>query len=188
MPRLLAAGIAEARLPIIYFLMLEYLMKPIDYYDENDNTGERSFLFDREAKSMNFIMNYVHANSMKNIDLLDIGCGDGYFLGCLSKELGGKCALHGIDYSEFQLERAKKRVGDEATFKQVNLEDGIPYEDFTFDIIYAGELIEHLYNPDTFIREVFRILMNNGAFVVSTPNINNWLSRLVFPSGVYPIF
>jgi len=122
-----------------------------------------------------------------SINLLDIGCGDGFFLNCLSRDLSEKCTLHGIDYSEFQLERAKKKLS-EATFKHVNLEDGIPYDDNSFDVIFAGELIEHLFNPDTFVREVYRILKTNGIFVVSTPNINSWLSRLVFPLGVYPIF
>ena len=162
-------------------------MKPIDYYDETANTEERSFLFDRERKSTNIIMNYIHSNDMKSFNLLDIGCGDGYYLYCLSRDLSEKCTLHGIDYSEFQLERAKKKLS-EATFKYVNLEDGIPYDDISFDVVYAGELIEHLYNPDAFVREVYRILKNNGIFVVSTPNLNSWLSRLVFPLGVYPIF
>lgn len=162
-------------------------IKPINYYDESANTEERSFLFDREQKSMNIIMDYVQANDTKSLNLLDVGCGDGFFLDCLYRNLKKKCALHGIDYSEFQLERARKRLS-EATFKRANLEDGIPYNDCDFDIVYAGELIEHLYNPDTFVREVYRILKNNGVFVVSTPNINNWLSRLVFLLGSYPIF
>ncbi|MHA1280145.1 MAG: class I SAM-dependent methyltransferase [Candidatus Helarchaeota archaeon] len=162
-------------------------MKPINYYDTGDNTEERSFLFDRERKSMNYILKYLQSSDVKFINLLDVGCGDGFFLNSLSNEFKDNISLQGIDYSEFQLERAKKRSFD-ATFKRANLEDGIPYEDCSFDIIYSGEVIEHLYNPDGFVCEVYRILKNNGIFVISTPNINCWLSRLIFPLGVYPIF
>jgi 2-polyprenyl-3-methyl-5-hydroxy-6-metoxy-1,4-benzoquinol methylase len=164
-------------------------MKPIDYYNENVNTTtERSFLFDRERKSKNIIMDYILAkdkDSIDSINLLDIGCGDGFFLHCLSKEFSGD--LHGIDYSEYQLERAKKRSYN-ATFKRVNLEDGIPFEDCFFDIVYSGEVIEHLYNPDFFVGEVHRILKNDGVFVVSTPNLCSWVSRAIFPLGIYPIY
>jgi SAM-dependent methyltransferase len=165
-------------------------MKPINYYDSGINVEERNFLFDRERKSLNMILSCVHENNTNPINFLDIGCGDGYFLQCLSNELAGfdrNVVLQGIDYSDFQLDKAKKRPIN-ADFRQVNLEDGIPYEVCSFDIVYAGELIEHLYNPDAFIREVYRILKNNGLFVVSTPNLNNWLSRLIFPLGIYPIF
>jgi len=109
-----------------------------------------------------------------------------FFLHRWSDELGAGL-FQGIDYSEYLLEVAKKRSFD-ATFKRVNIEDGIPYEDCYFNVVYSGEVIEHLYNPDAFVREVYRILKNNGIFIVSTPNINSWLSRLVFPLGAYPIF
>jgi 2-polyprenyl-3-methyl-5-hydroxy-6-metoxy-1,4-benzoquinol methylase len=161
-------------------------MKSINYYDANANSEEKTRFSYCEQKSMNVIMDYVQVINTKIIKLLDVGCGDGFFLYRLSEELkGGK--LEGIDYSEYLLEAAKKRPF-EATFKHVNLEEGIPYEDCSFNVVYAGEVIEHLYNPDVFVREVYRVLKNNGIFIVSTPNINSWLSRLVFILGSYPIF
>lgn len=69
-------------------------MKSINYYDANANTEEKTRLSYCERKSMNIIMNYVHANDTKSINLLDIGCGDGFFLYRLSDELRGGTPRH----------------------------------------------------------------------------------------------
>jgi len=58
-------------------------MKPKNYYDANANTEEKTRLSYCERKSMNIIMNYVHANDKKSINLLDVGCGDGFFFASL---------------------------------------------------------------------------------------------------------
>ena len=61
----------------------------------------------------------------------------------------------------------------------MNLEK-LPYQDNTFDIVTCTEVIEHLEHYRETIREVFRVLTNNGTFVVSTPNILNLKSRIRF--------
>lgn len=162
-------------------------MKPIDYYEEGDNTEERRFLFERERKSLSIILKYLHSNNKEGINFLDIGCGDGYFLNSLSSSYNGKLFQLGIDYSVYQIKQVKNRSIN-VSLSQVNLEEGIPCTNCSFDIVYAGEVIEHLFNPDVFVREVYRILKIDGIFVISTPNINNWLSRLIFPLGSYPVF
>lgn len=167
---------------------MRYFLDPIDFYDEDTNNGDRnSSLVDREKKSIEIIINLFQTNNNKSLKILDIGCGGGLFLSVLSNELMENCLLYGIDYSEFQLEQAKEKLHN-ASFKRANIDNGIPYEDATFDVIYAGQLIEHLYNPDFFVREVNRVLKNNGVFILTTPNLNGWLSRLVFLLGIYPIF
>lgn len=49
--------------------------------------------------------------------------------------------------------------------------------DKKFDCIVATELIEHLENPFNFIRESTKILKDNGFIFVTTPNINNPVSK-----------
>lgn len=39
-----------------------------------------------------------------------------------------------------------------------------------FDVIVAGEIIEHLYNPGLFLENVKRHLTDNGIFILTTPN------------------
>ena len=46
----------------------------------------------------------------------------------------------------------------------------MPFEDNFFDYVVAGELLEHLDNPERFIDEAKRILKPGGWFALSTPN------------------
>lgn len=47
-----------------------------------------------------------------------------------------------------------------------------------FDVIIAGDIIEHLYNPGLFLQNMKKHLKREGILFISTPNIR---SRCVFP-------
>ena len=40
-----------------------------------------------------------------------------------------------------------------------------------FDVVYAGQVIEHTWRPDLIINECWRILKPNGILILDTPNI-----------------
>ncbi|MGH2870712.1 MAG: class I SAM-dependent methyltransferase, partial [Solirubrobacteraceae bacterium] len=69
-----------------------------------------------------------------------------------------------------------------------NLEEGIPYPDDSFDVVSAGEVIEHIYDPDRLLREARRILRPGGHVVLTTPNLQAWYNRALFVAGIQPIF
>jgi SAM-dependent methyltransferase len=52
------------------------------------------------------------------------------------------------------------------------------FPDAGFDLVLASHLIEHLNDPAAFVREVFRILVSGGYFLVTTPNISGFQARL----------
>jgi SAM-dependent methyltransferase len=51
-----------------------------------------------------------------------------------------------------------------------DIEKGLPYEDNFFDTVYLGEVIEHLHNPGMVLKEVRRVLKEDGVFIMDTPN------------------
>jgi SAM-dependent methyltransferase len=48
----------------------------------------------------------------------------------------------------------------------------------SFDTIVAGELIEHLENPSSFLRACRRILRDSGQLLITTPNPYHWTTVL----------
>jgi SAM-dependent methyltransferase len=112
--------------------------------------------------------------------ILDIGCGDGSFIIKFRKH----CDVFGIDISQKAIDLAKE-AGVNAHKVDISYEK-LPFENGYFDMVYMGDVIEHLLNPDFAIKEVFRVLRSNGFLILSTPNLASWLNRLLLLLGMQP--
>ena len=55
-----------------------------------------------------------------------------------------------------------------------------------FDLIFAGEVIEHIFNDRKFLKETHEHLKDNGLFVLTTPNLHYTLNRLLILLGFEP--
>lgn len=82
----------------------------------------------------------------------------------------------------FLLKKAKKVMGLDCDFDYQKLDNKQNYkkgnaEDFdfgiTFDVIFVGDLIEHLSNPGLFLKCCYENLGENGVLVLTTPNCFN---------------
>ena len=136
-----------------------------------------SKLEDRHLKVLEILQ------KLKAERFLDIGCGDGNFTKLMAKTCGAK-DVYGVDISEKGIEMSKKK-GIKA-FK-VNLdEEKLPFNDNYFDVVTALEVIEHLFDPDHFLEEVYRVLKPNGVFVLSTPNLAAIHNRIALLFGYQP--
>jgi len=95
--------------------------------------------------------------------LLDIGCGRGEFLhGFIECGVAG----YGVDQS-----RAAEHYCPDAVLKISDLEnDGIPYEDNFFDVVYSKSVIEHFYYPERMLAEMFRVLKPGGLAITLCPD------------------
>jgi SAM-dependent methyltransferase len=51
-----------------------------------------------------------------------------------------------------------------------NIEDTLPYQDNYFDTVYLGEVIEHIHNPGLVLKEIHRVMKEDGVFILDTPN------------------
>jgi len=57
-----------------------------------------------------------------------------------------------------------------------------------YDVIIAIEIIEHLENPWQFLREIRKLLRDGGLLVLSTPNVDSTLDRLIFLLDGHPFY
>ncbi|MDB3916014.1 class I SAM-dependent methyltransferase [Gammaproteobacteria bacterium] len=95
--------------------------------------------------------------------LLDFGCGRGEFLkGFIDMGVEG----HGVDFTN-----AAKKFCPNAEIKQADIEnDGLPYPDNYFDIVFSKSVIEHFHNPDILVKEIHRCLKPGGLAIILAPS------------------
>lgn len=115
--------------------------------------------------------------------LLDIGCGDGSFTVLLKEALKAK-EVFGIEIAPEVIGVLEKK-GIKAYRLDID-EQAFPFADDYFDVVYCGEIIEHLFNPDHLLKEVQRILKPGGKCIITTPNLAGWSNRLALLLGYQP--
>lgn len=108
--------------------------------------------------------------------ILDIGCGIGLFLK-IAREKGWD--TYGVDVSCKDIEYAKRNYNLNV-FKGT-IEDANYPNDF-FDVITMWDFIEHITDPLSCLKEVRRILKNDGMLFILTGNIESKEAR---EKGVY---
>jgi SAM-dependent methyltransferase len=111
--------------------------------------------------------------------VLDLGCRDG----ALTQAYAGENEIVGVDADREALAEAQK-LGIETRW--ADLDDALPFEDGSFDVVVAGELLEHLRDPRRVASEVLRVLRPGGTFVGSVPNAYRLKNRLRFLRGRKP--
>ena len=98
---------------------------------------------------------------------LDLGCGDG----AVSKWLLDRgYPITSLDFNELALSKARTRglpnvlLGD--------AEKPLPFADETFDLVFWGDVIEHVFDSEGVLREIHRVLKKGGEIVMSCPNVS----------------
>lgn len=128
-----------------------------------------------------FYQKHIQELGLFNPRILDLGCHDGQILRLI---VGNRVTkLTGVDILETAVKKARAR-GIKALV--ANIDEGLKFEDSSFDIIFAGEIIEHLYNPEKILQDINRVLSKNGALIISVPNICSLRNRARILGGVFP--
>lgn len=104
--------------------------------------------------------------------ILDVGCGDAFFLHLLSN-LKINLKLYGSDIDIKALSSAQKNLkGKKIIFKEADLMKKLPFDDDFFDKVIMAEVAEHLPNDVKGLKEINRVLKKGGLLSLSVPNKN----------------
>lgn len=103
---------------------------------------------------------------------LDIGCRDGFWSLWL-REQGYKVTSLDI---EPHFAGAIKH----------NVNNGLPFNADSFDLVFCTEVIEHIKSPKQLISEIDRVLKPKGKSIITTPNSNWFLYWILRPFGWTP--
>lgn len=108
---------------------------------------------------------------VNNRKLLEVGCSTGRFLHA-ARQRGWD--VHGIDISSKAVELAGEIIGHEKV--HCGTLDDNTFDDSSFDLVTSYEVIEHVDDPFTFMRQINKVLKSGGTAAVSTPD---WANRFI---------
>jgi ubiquinone/menaquinone biosynthesis C-methylase UbiE len=102
--------------------------------------------------------------------VLDLGCGAGEFTTRVASKIGTK-NIFGVDLNLQELKLASSKG---IQTYSCNLNERLPFKNEMFDVVVSQQVIEHLYDVDSVVKEIHRVLKPTGYAVISTENLSSW--------------
>ncbi len=109
--------------------------------------------------------------------VLDVGCSDGRF-GALVRAQGHH--VDGLDVVKH--EGIATRLDG---FVEADLEDGVPESVGRYDVVVAGDVLEHVTEPASLLADLCAHLEPGGELLVSVPNFAHWYPRTRVAAGLF---
>ncbi len=122
------------------------------------NSGYYKNLLDLITK---IIKKFIDENKSEKISLLDLGCGEGYYISNLINNLNNNHDYYGIDVSKEAINLASKR-NCQAKFAVANSYT-LPFMDNSFSVIFS------IFSPID-ENEILRTLKENSIVIIIGPN------------------
>jgi len=116
---------------------------------------------------------YVVAEDHIRGDVLEVGCGEGRGI---DRILPRASSYSAIDKMEEVIDRLKVKY-PAGNFHSGNIPPLGPFADDSFDVIVTFQVIEHIQDDVTFLKEIHRVLKPGGMAMITTPNRPMSLSR-----------
>lgn len=122
------------------------------------------------------------------MSVLELGCGTGD-MWAGKGEIIGRCSRFVLsDFSEGMLDKAKETLGDGSgiEYRVIDIQD-IPFADHTFDIVIANMMLYHVPDLPRGLREVKRVLKENGTFYCATYGENGMMEYIYRLFSAYQV-
>jgi ubiquinone/menaquinone biosynthesis C-methylase UbiE len=110
--------------------------------------------------------------SKKKMKAIELGCGEGYSTKRFRDMLPANVELYASEYVAELVPKAQKlnpkvKVIQESVYE-------LTHKDKTFDIVFLPEVLEHLDYPDTALKEIRRVVKDDGVLVLGVPREPLW--------------
>ena len=112
---------------------------------------------------------YLLAHLRAGMDLLDVGCGPASITADLAERVApGRVVA--LDATAGALEAARATLRDRGLCEQVEVTRGdvmaLPFEDASFDVVHAHQVLQHLADPVGALAEMRRVTRPGGIVAV----------------------
>ena len=142
----------------------------------------KSLQFSFLDKKIDFRIQKILELIGRNKTVLDLGCQDGSITKLIKQQNN---LVYGIDISIEAIRLAKKSG---IKIYKLDLENKFPrYLYNRFNIVFAGEIIEHIYDTDKFLENIREVLKEKGNLIITTPNVATFGRRLMLLFGQNPL-
>jgi SAM-dependent methyltransferase len=128
--------------------------------------------------SHTLLVNALHAEGAGK-RVLDVGCAGGYLARILADR---GYDVVGIERPGGYHENAPPGV----ELIEADLDEGLPPLRGKFSYAICGDILEHLRDPGSLLRQIAQILEPDGLLIGSLPNSGNLYFRLVVLAGRFP--
>jgi SAM-dependent methyltransferase len=122
--------------------------------------------YDAVPEELALRLSYLLAHTRRGVTVLDLGCGAGEFSAALTK---AGAEVIAVDVAAEALRRARERVAG-LDARLWGHGEPLPVDDNAVDVVWAGEVIEHLADVAPWLSEVRRVLKPRGSLLVTTPH------------------
>ncbi|MBF0300715.1 MAG: class I SAM-dependent methyltransferase [Oligoflexia bacterium] len=139
-----------------------------NYFQKKDDLIDTFSIILEEVKK--------HTKNIKNV--LDIGCAFGYFMYLAKQQFPH---VYGIDISSFATKMVSKKYG----FSTITADICSPEvlyssRNIKYDLVTMFDVIEHLSNPISAIKNIYDQLTEGGILVIKTPDISGLQSKIFY--------
>ena len=110
---------------------------------------------------------------------LDIGCSNGLVTKYIAEKVNAKEA-YGVDVAN--VKEARKR-GVNAFEIDLNEDKETPFASGYFDLITCLDTLEHVYNTDFVVDEIYRLLKKGGVAVITVPRTDSLVNIVLLALG-----
>lgn len=137
---------------------------------------EEVFMGVREEKPKNYFRTFTQDYRLRSLmkivasekgRLLDIGCGGGLLTESIPYYFT-KMSIFGCDVSSTAISYAKKLGSGKVKYDHIE-NNRFPYKDNFFDLCICLDVLEHVPNVDFFLKEIRRVLRENGRLFLIVP-------------------
>lgn len=119
---------------------------------------------------------------LPDAEVLDVGCGSGTITAGLARRAA---RVVGLDMSADVIGAARTHA-DDCGLSNISFEVGsvyeLPWEDASFDVVYAHQVLQHLSEPVRALREARRVLRPGGLVAVRDSDYETMVHAPVFPA------
>jgi ubiquinone/menaquinone biosynthesis C-methylase UbiE len=118
----------------------------------------------RRDVKVHTLRRFLH--DLRGQDVLDAGCGTGDVASMCSSQ-GARVAA--LDVYEPMLRKARDRYDNGFAAIQGSVE-ALPFKPSSFDLVLSTDVIEHLVDPNAFLKEARRVLRPGGHLMIASDN------------------